>query len=568
MTFDEILARSIAALERGVAIDAILTQYPEHAERLEPLLQTAADLKRAPKIGMSHAGFDKARAAMRARAQLQQQLTVFEQAGAVMNPEPVPAMVPRARRIRMPRRRYALPKPYAGLRAVTGVLLLLMLLLSGVTFARNVGASLPGDMLYTVKRSAEGLQGVLMTVTGNSADWHALQVQRRLYDSLALEERGERVDSEFVAQLEDNLRSTLDLSAALPPGERRALLLGWLDNLRSIEGETAGASGVILHQTILQVETAAGVNPTPVLLPTATPTATATGTATATETATPVPTATATTSPTAPPTATTTPRPTATARPSATNTPRPTATATNTRSSSGGESDRPDDTPPRPTNTPRPSDTNTPLPTNTPTPILTLSPTVETTLTPAVTGTPMATPDGTPSATPDLTSSPTPASSVTPEGTLTATPETTPDLTPTAEGTAPATTEPSSTPQPTDAPTGAPTPVPTADATPLPTPVPTATALPTTPPDPTATPTGLPLSTPTASPAQSQPDDPGGNPGGDSGGDPDEKPVEAAATPAGPGDESENESGDESGSDTDEPADDEFEVVAPAPVNP
>lgn len=69
MTTEEILARCISEIEHGVSIDECLSQYPENAEELRPLLELALTFRSTQPVRMPDRAFD------RGRRMLQQQMT-------------------------------------------------------------------------------------------------------------------------------------------------------------------------------------------------------------------------------------------------------------------------------------------------------------------------------------------------------------------------------------------------------------------------------------------------------------------------------------------------------------
>jgi len=542
MSFDNILADCLALLDAGATEDECLARYPDHAEQLAPILQIAARLRSQPAPRLSSQMFASGRAVLRAEAERQQELMASHRrpSAAPITP-PVQHRTlsqPRWRPGALPRRR--VPHIFSAFHLMTGVLAAALVLLSGYTMARATSDSLPGDHIYVVKRLGENIEGALMTASGQSAEWHMQQAERRLQESLVLEQRGLTPNSALTTRINTSVQSAINASNDMPSAERTAFLALWLDNLHSLqitfseaepfitpsvtsalatEPPTTGSSGAALSQTINTIEMAAENHadalpptentdntpsaenisavelPTPTDSPTVPPADTAGVTPTQTFTPTPSPTATNTPTlhPTETPTETPTKMPTWTMTPPPTNTP--------TRSSSGGD-DRPTKTP---TYTPLPTASSTPISTNTPMPAESATATV--TPEESVTGTPESTDVGTaePSGTPatpiptgEVTSTPEPSGTPTtpiPTGEVTSTPE--PSGTP-ATPTPPG--EVTNTPEPSDTPA---TPAPTEEATATPDPGATTEPTPTTeestatpPPETTSTATDIPTNTP------------------------------------------------------------------------
>jgi len=180
MSFEEILTDCLASLDAGATIDECLAQHPDHAEQLQPLLQIAAGLHSRPAPRLSSSAFDRGRDALWAEAWRQR-------ANASRRPTPAPTSQP-ARHWRFnPRRmRRRPPSVFSAFHLVTGALVIALLLLSASTLVRNTGNSLPGDTLYTLKRSGETVEGLLMTAAGERAIWHMRQAERRFNESLTI----------------------------------------------------------------------------------------------------------------------------------------------------------------------------------------------------------------------------------------------------------------------------------------------------------------------------------------------------------------------------------------------
>jgi len=52
---DRFRRRWVEALDRGECVESCLAPYPEHADRLEPLLRIVVELQGLPRFKMSHA---------------------------------------------------------------------------------------------------------------------------------------------------------------------------------------------------------------------------------------------------------------------------------------------------------------------------------------------------------------------------------------------------------------------------------------------------------------------------------------------------------------------------------
>jgi len=260
-------------------------------------------------------------------------------------------------------------------------ILLLALFVSG-TVVTAAQKALPGDSLYSVKRTLEQLALATSFDQANDAALQIEFIEERLDEVKALiaEGRFEEV-KQIVAQYEEDVQNTIDLIAAVSDqdafgaerlalelegilADQRALIEALLTNewipftyynaiARVIDASEEGEDAVQDFSMVIPPTP----KPTPTPVPTNTPYR-------------PTPTK----APTERPAPTNTPRPSPTRAP--TNTPLPTATntpvpptATPTRTDMPKPTDTPTDTPTAtPTDTPIPTDTPTAMPTDTPSP--------------------------------------------------------------------------------------------------------------------------------------------------------------------------------------------------------
>lgn len=471
MPFDEVLARCLDDLDRGISIEECLRHYPTHAHELAPILRMAARLRMSPPAQMPLAAFARARAAVAAQALYHQRLHESFQGhlDAQLGQEPLAtpyrpiggrAYEP-ARHARMPR---SMARPFVVVARWSHILVAALVLMAIITTGRNIADSAPGSLLHPVKLTGERLQGYLMTLGGQEALWHARQVQRRLHELDQLSRQGQ-MDPTLVAAVEQQLQRALDASAALPPAERQRFFDQWLVDLAAVqpsEGATV-TTVATLGRVIAVVEAAATepLGPTVLALPTPTlPTETATvtdtpsapvdheaGAAPTTDTATPtssggfipLPTPTLAQAP-----ATATPRPVQSApvdeAPTATERPVVDQPGQTDSDNSGARNPTPTIAPsatptiqPTPTWTALPSATNTPTRTLTPTITLTITSTATVTATIEMGETPTVTVTITNVATPTATETPIGQGEPMPTETLTSTPTLTPRWTQTPE---------------------------------------------------------------------------------------------------------------------------------------
>jgi hypothetical protein len=118
MSYQEVLDRCLAALERGATIEECVLQYPDFAPQLEQTLRLAQEMRQAAKPRMSSAGFENARAAMRARAQLQSESGRARAEAALPSEALYGQAEPHTKHVN---RRYTLPKAFQVVHSVTAV---------------------------------------------------------------------------------------------------------------------------------------------------------------------------------------------------------------------------------------------------------------------------------------------------------------------------------------------------------------------------------------------------------------------------------------------------------------
>ena len=415
---EEVLAESLAALEQGEGLEAVLARYPGEASELRPLLEMAAWMGARRGAVEPRAGFVKASRARLLGRVAAPQLSWWQRLGLWWSGLFVGG------------RRYALQ-----LALVVVMLACLVLGSSGIAYASQ--GTLPGDVLYPVKLGVEQVQLWANLDPAQEVRLHMQFSQRRLDEIEALVSLGRYQDvktalASYSLHMAQALLSLEDL-AALDPGAAGVLAAAmkpvYADQARSLsllaERAAQVAREIFEQAASIAEEGAQEVEQVGEEI-TAYPQQTATGTPpAASPTSTPLPAAstpappdpksegsgsvasatplatqpdgtgtpTSTAMPTAPPTLTRTALPrNSTAQPTATRTPIITqvATATNRPTSTA--------TLPAPTSTSQPTSTNTPRPTNTqpPSPTSTQPPPPTNTAAPPPTNTPLPPPTNTP----------------------------------------------------------------------------------------------------------------------------------------------------------------------------
>lgn len=399
-TIDTILDDCLAQLRAGSSVEACLARYPEQADDLRSLLAVAVQVQGLsvppPDRAAMNAGRQRMIEAVRARAARQEQAGLLGLAW-----------------LRWPSAFSTGPlsRPLVRAAATVALALLIVALSVGGLVAAAQG-SLPGEPLYSLKRTAETVR---MALTLDPAAQQQLQSQldhERQREVRAVLASGRTTTLEFKGILEhletgywivSGLKVVLDEQSVIE-GQP---ILGAIVSLRA-----EALSDGTLRAIRLQVESSFLLpSPTPTRTPSPTPPP-ATASATTTRAETPQPTASPSPTSTLTPTRRATPLPSATAtltstpRPQLTDPPPPTATREpeSTDHPEPGETEEPESTDqPEPGETEEPESTDQPEPGETEEPESTHQPTPSATdddddsehSGPPETGTPQPTPNTT-----------------------------------------------------------------------------------------------------------------------------------------------------------------------------
>ncbi len=204
---DECLERTLV---KGETIEQCIQNYPEHAAKLEPLLQTALATKKASAI--------QPRPEFRAKASYQ-----FHSALQAMEPK---------------RRLSFLGWQSRWATVVTAVLILM--LVGGSTVAA-AGNSMPDDPLYPVKLATEQARLTLTPSASGKAELYAKLADNRVTEIVYMANKGETEQMERVTQrLESHLTKVAVLTAPQKE-EADALLAPAPPPAPAPSGETKGA---------------------------------------------------------------------------------------------------------------------------------------------------------------------------------------------------------------------------------------------------------------------------------------------------------------------------------------
>jgi hypothetical protein len=197
---EDILDQLVAEMKRGRTIDDCLREYPDYADRLRPLLQLAQEITDLPKpepdVNAFKAVIDKTR----------------RSAGA------------QGARKRFSLRRLIIQNTLL-VRAV-GVVVLIFLV--GTTTVSLSARSLPGDLLYPVKKLTEDVQYFLTVDALGRARLHVRFADRRTYELSCLLQKKAPINQDLLAEMLSETKSAIDCTDFLDD-ETAAEIAGHLD---------------------------------------------------------------------------------------------------------------------------------------------------------------------------------------------------------------------------------------------------------------------------------------------------------------------------------------------------
>jgi len=307
LALDECLER----IRAGTSVQDCLASFPEEAVELAPLLETLLAVRT---LQVTEPPLPERVAAGRAR--FLARAAEFRQQEAEARTAPFAGWLAG---LRQRLSAWAAPRPMAGRWAVTALATLVLLVIVGGSAVVAAEGSLPGDVLYPLKRTVQEVRILLATDEATRGELEReVQAQRRA-DALAVARQGRQVTVDFLGEIE-----SMDAEAWVVSGVR--LLV---DSRTVIEGPrqvglTARVLALSRGDGTLRAQRIAVIAPSHTLTPTA---FAPLGVVTETATTAPTPTASASIA-TSRPSSTPTRVPVTTAAP--TGTPTPTVTATTT----------------------------------------------------------------------------------------------------------------------------------------------------------------------------------------------------------------------------------------------
>lgn len=206
---EDILDRCLDAARTGGDPEAILREHPECADEVRPLLAIAADLGTLPEPEVS----TERMVAGLARAIAQ------------------PAEAPRARR-----------RIWRRVASIAAVAMLAVSLVGWGTVSASAD-SVPGDVLYPIKRLGERVRYALTVNPEGKAELHIVFADERLREAVRKHEKGGGIDTALLRRMLDHARLALEAGPDLPDHSRSAFVerVAWSCQAQKAALEELGA---------------------------------------------------------------------------------------------------------------------------------------------------------------------------------------------------------------------------------------------------------------------------------------------------------------------------------------
>lgn len=169
---EEALAETLAAIARGMPVEAAIARYPEYADELRSLIQVATD------AGLLRPGTVSPDAVRRSRAR------ALSRAATLASTKPRGAFLAPAMRF-----------------AFAAVAVVVVLGVTGVGLNSAAADSLPGDPLYGVKLAAETLRLRFATAAESRLELEDLYAEQRVDEVMALLALGRKVPVSFEGEV-------------------------------------------------------------------------------------------------------------------------------------------------------------------------------------------------------------------------------------------------------------------------------------------------------------------------------------------------------------------------------
>jgi len=181
---DELLDILLIEIKEGKSIEDCLEAYPEYCEELKPLLSLAKEIQDLPKP---------------------------EPDGAV-----VEETVRKVRTVVQPQQRFSLGRVFALKPTfVRAIAIAILLIVVGWTTVSLSAKSLPGDVLYPVKRLCEQIQYFLTVSPEGKTELHLIFADRRSTEFIITFREGEQINKELLLAMLDEKNLALKCSESL-----------------------------------------------------------------------------------------------------------------------------------------------------------------------------------------------------------------------------------------------------------------------------------------------------------------------------------------------------------------
>lgn len=184
---DELLDVLLVEIRQGKSIEDCLKAYPEYCEELKPLLYLAKEIEDLPKLEPDSAAVEETLRKVRTTVRAQQPKQRFS-----------------------PKRIFALRPAF-----VRAVVVAILLIVAGWTTVSLSAKSLPGDVLYPVKRLCEKIQYSLTVTPEGKTELHLIFADRRSTEFIITFREGEQINRELLNALLDEKKRALKCSESL-----------------------------------------------------------------------------------------------------------------------------------------------------------------------------------------------------------------------------------------------------------------------------------------------------------------------------------------------------------------
>jgi hypothetical protein len=215
---EQILEKCLEKATRSEDIEAVLRQYPQQADQLRPLLETAVAARHHYAIAPEPAPGKLAAG----RARLLAEAARYRKQTGVVPARPGKPVT---------RRRFALKFATAFLAAA----LILASIGTGVAWAAQ--DSLPGDMLYPAKLTVEDLRLSLVSDPTTETNLALQFGEERVQELQALAESGQPIPEQAIIRMQNLFGYALQKASQAPPEETPALMAE-IANRTQIQAQT------------------------------------------------------------------------------------------------------------------------------------------------------------------------------------------------------------------------------------------------------------------------------------------------------------------------------------------